>query len=85
MTEPIRDDLGDSDHDGKDKKVQTTHWRCSRCGKVKASSYDIPIGWYFMSVTTNLPGEGVRNYGNFACERACYDTLKLARIDSSKA
>jgi len=85
MSEPTHSDLGDADHDGKDKKIQTTHWRCSRCGKVKSSSYDIPIGWYHIFVTTRLPGEGVKSYGSFACRRACYDALKLARIDSSKA
>jgi hypothetical protein len=86
MTEPMRSsDLGDNDHDGKSKKDGGTHWSCSRCGKVKFTLYDIPVGWYFTSVTTNLPGEGIKNYGSFACGRACYDALKLARIDSSQA
>lgn len=86
VSEPAHgSDLGDDGHDGQDKKAQTTHWRCSRCGKVKASPVEIPVGWYHTAVMTNLPGEGVRNYASFACGRACYDALKLARIDSSKA
>lgn len=87
MSEPARDSgLDDADHDGKGKKIHLTRCRCSRCGKVKASAtIEIPIGWYHIFVTTNLPGEGVKVYGSFACSRACYDALKLARIDSSKA
>lgn len=74
-----------SDHDGAGEKPGVRRWHCSRCRKVAVSPVEIPVGWYHTAVTTNLPGEGVRNYASFACSRACYDALKIARIDSSRA
>lgn len=78
------ENTGPNNHDGCGHKPGVRSWRCSKCKKTMGGD-DIPVGWYHISVTTNLEGEGLRYYSNFACSRPCYDWLKIARMDSFKA